>query len=377
MICFTRYVSITCAALVLFFSAAVLTQPQTVPKLAERGLDKASYVALAKEWKKYIDEHGESAEALCNLGMAYYYSGELEAAKRAGERAVEIEPYNEKALAFAAKVLVREGKRLDEAITLLERAREVAPDYEEGLTTLAVIHLRRGELEKSERVFQTIFDQRTIHQPLQDYAYNMLVGLPHGAIIVTNGDNDTFPALALQAGMHFREDVIVINRHLLGIEAYADAIFSRYPSIRPSGVVRKEKNKHRASALLEKIVAERKAPVYIAVTVPAEDLNIGAGLMQEGLGRRCSKEGLGAEEAARLFLDLYRLDSATDWNIAWDLIPSISNMMRNYVIGMIRLAQRDDVRVDARERLLEKALEIAAFHDMASETDYILSLQEK
>lgn len=55
-------------------------QPPAVPRLTERALDRASYVQLAKDWKEYIEKNGESAGALVNLGLAYDYSGQLDAA---------------------------------------------------------------------------------------------------------------------------------------------------------------------------------------------------------------------------------------------------------------------------------------------------------
>lgn len=373
------YALIVCFFLVVVQSAAVHSQPQTVPKLTERMLDQASYVTLAKEWKEYIEKNGETAEALCNLGMAYYYSHEMEAAKRAGERAVEIEPYNPAALAFYAKILMQVGGRMDEVKELLERCRKVAPDNGECLITLAVFYLRRGDLKKTDEVFKTIFDQRIVHRPLQDFAYNMLVGLPEGAVLITNGDNDTFPPLALQAGMNFRNDVVVINRHLLGIDVFAEAIFERYPNIRPRVTAREEKNKRRSAALLERMVTEQKAPIYFAATVAfVDDLGFSPELISEGINWRSSKKGPGAEESARLFLDRYRLDSATDWDFAWDLFPNISDtIMSNYVRAMITISQEDGIRTETRERLLEKAMDIATFHDMERELYLIRSLQKK
>ena len=374
---YAKRISIACLLLAFCNATSVLSQPQPVPKLTERQLDKASYVELAKEWKEYIEKNGESVEALVNLAMAYDYSGEVEAARIAGRRAVEIGPDNPKALAFLGKMLCKNKGDLENALKLLERCREVAPDHEDGLTTLAAIYLKRGELAKSEEVFRTIFDQRIISRPLQDYAYNMLVGLPHSAVLVTNGDNDTFPPLALQAGMDFREDVIVINRSLLNLKAYAEAIFKRYPSIKPKGKIKPEKGRSLSSTLLQRMVDEHKVPVYFASSVCFEDLGFSPELTTEGLNKRSSEKGLTAEESGRLFLETYRLDSATDWNFAWSLVPSVSTLLGNYVWCIIKLAEQDQVSVDTKRRLLGKALGIATFHDMTRASQKIKSLEDE
>lgn len=360
-----------CVLFVVIPSTGAGSQTQDVPKLTERGLSRASYVELAKKWKEHIDRHGETAEAFVNLGMAYHYSGEIKAAVRAAERAVELEPENPRALSFAGKILGVEGERMDEAEKLLLKCREIAPDHGDALTSLISIYLRKGELDRADEVFKTIFDRRMIRRPLQDYAYNMLVGLPQGAVLITNGDNDTFPPIALQAGMGFREDVVVINRHLLQIEQYAEALFERNPAIRPDRLPDEGDGKVRARKLLELLVKEEKAPVYFAVSVPLGQLGFEFKREMEGINMKAAGEGLDASEAADLILERYRLDSATDWNFAWDLYPSIAQLFRNCVVAMIKHSQMDGVEAEKRDRLLKQALKIAEFHDMSAETDYI------
>jgi tetratricopeptide (TPR) repeat protein len=352
-------------------------QPEPVPEMTKRPLDKASYVALAKEWEKYIEEHGESAVAYYNMGMAYHYSGEIEAALVAAERAFALEPENPGAIAFLAKILSIKGEDYERALELLERCREIAPGHEQCLTTLVAVHLKRGELSKADEVFEAIFERRIIPGPLQDYAYNMLVGLPHGAVLITNGDNDTFPPLALQAGMDFRRDVIVINRHLLGIREFAEAVFERYPAVKPKGDLPGGKGPPLAAALIGGMIEDKKIPVYIATSVPLEDLGIDFPSVAEGLNWRTSKTGMTSEGACRLFLEKYRLDSATDWNVAWSLMPSISSIMQNYITAIIHHVQEGKVDAETKEKVLDKALEIAQFHDMARASITIKSLKGK
>lgn len=371
---------VACLVLVIWSAASALSQPQPVPKLTERALDKASYVALAKEWKEYIEKYGESAEAYCNLGMAYRYSGEMTAAREAGKRAFEIEPGNPKALHFYAMILTIHAEKssdMDKALELLERCRGIDPDNGDALTTLAVIHMKRGEHAESEKVLKIMFDRRVIPRPLQDYAYNMLVGLPHGAVLITNGDNDTFPPLALQAGMDFRKDVIVINRSLLNFREFAEAIFERYPSIKPSGGIEPEQGQYLSKTLLKRLVDEQKVPVYFHAPASPEHLGFSPELTAEGMNMRTSDKGLTPEESARLFLETYRMDSATDWTFAWDLVPSIAGLQTNYVRGMLHLVQQKGLSSETKRRILDKASEIATFHDWTYELRMIKSLQKK
>lgn len=52
------------------------------------------------------------------------------------------------------------------------------------------------------------------------YARNYLAGLPENSILITGGDNDTYPLWYLQQIHQFRPDVVVLNNSLLGFRKY-------------------------------------------------------------------------------------------------------------------------------------------------------------
>ena len=60
---------------------------------------------------------------------------------------------------------------------------------------------------------------------MMNYNYNVLMSLNQNAIILTCGDNDTYPLWELQA-KGIRPDVIVLNLSLLAIKEYRDKIFN-------------------------------------------------------------------------------------------------------------------------------------------------------
>jgi Tfp pilus assembly protein PilF len=371
-------------AMALILCSASLAQPPEVPKLTERSLDEASYVELARQWQQYIEENGETANALVNLGMAYNYSGEQEAAAEAARRAVELGPDDPKALTFLGNMLTTYVGDREAAIELLERSRRIAPDYGYGLTTLATAYLFQGDLTAAEEVFEVVFQRQILPGPLQDYAYNMLVGLPEGVVLITGGDSDTFGPLALQAGMDLRTDVIVLNRSLLNVAEYAQSVFERYPTIRPDYDIETHETTMKdgvlmslSSALLRAMVAEEKVPVYFVASAIWENDPLQPKPPIEGINMRASGKGLTAEESANLFLDRYRLDSATDWGFAWSLVPSVSRLLSNYPASMIKLAEREGILETTKKRLLDRAAMIADFHDLTHMSYYIKAMQKQ
>jgi len=231
--------------------------------------------------------------------------------------------------------------------------------------------MRLGRLDDADDVFETEFKQNMIPGPLQDFAYNMLVGLPEGAVLITAGDNDTFPPLALQAGMGFRRDVAVINKSLLTLPEYGEALFKRYPAIKPGDKIKHEEHLPFNQTVIKRLVYDQDSPVYFVATAFSTFPGFEPDITLEGFNMFISKAGKTADESAALILDTYRLDSATDWKYPWSLRPQIGKLMRNYVSAMIKLSETDNISDRNRRRLLDKALEISAFHKIDRLTLYL------
>jgi hypothetical protein len=70
----------------------------------------------------------------------------------------------------------------------------------------------------------------------EDFATNLLRGLPPKAMLFTWGDNDTFPLMYLQAVLHVRTDVQIVNISLTNAPWYLDELTRRDASFPlPSG----------------------------------------------------------------------------------------------------------------------------------------------
>jgi len=346
-------------SLLLAAGLCAMQAPEPVPRKTKRTLDKTSYLQLAGQWKKYIEQSGPSAPAWTNLALAYRYSDQTEAARISAEKALALDPDYPPALDELGNLLSQNSSTMPRALELLEHCRAVAPDYEEGLNMLAVIYLKSGELDKADDVFRDIYNQNLIERPLMDYGYNMLVGLPQGAVLFTNGDNDTFPPLVLQAGMGFHTDVAVLNRHLIKVDAYRNAVFKRYPKIY-SGL--KERIPFAEDdSIMRTIIGQAVVPVFLAKTMNRPDK---LDLQSDGLNDRVIKAGekTPPDQSVRLFLEVYRLDSATDWSFPWDLYPALREMTANYVLSMLESVKQNAYDLSVRQKILDRAMAIAKFH---------------
>ncbi|GHV13209.1 hypothetical protein AGMMS49938_07420 [Fibrobacterales bacterium] len=65
-----------------------------------------------------------------------------------------------------------------------------------------------------------------------NFAMNILKSVPQNGILITYGDNDTFPLWYMQLVEKYRRDVVVINESLSYSDWYLKQIFKNYPNLK-------------------------------------------------------------------------------------------------------------------------------------------------
>jgi tetratricopeptide (TPR) repeat protein len=218
------------AAAILLTSLSALTcqttkkdleRPEHIVSWRQVMFDSTTYAKLAQLWKDYYDAY-PSEEAYGNWMYAGRYAKdpEFESLLKKG---AEKYPSSPILLYLLGNEKQTHGAYV-EAIQLLERSAALDPGYMDPWFSLVVAYMSRDDREKTDVALRRILDAGAVQDEVMDFSYNMIAGLEANAILITNGDNDTYPGWILTRIVKFRPDVNIVNRSLLNTEWYASSV---------------------------------------------------------------------------------------------------------------------------------------------------------
>jgi len=109
---------------------------------------------------------------------------------------------------------------------------------------------------------------------LVEFNANMLKSAPKNAILITNGDNDTYPAWYLQE-RGVRKDVLIVNRNLFNLKEYVQFLQKKGLPLEISEqeldeIKHKKENSNiitKSDQLIKLLAEQNKMPVVFSVTV--------------------------------------------------------------------------------------------------------------
>ena len=192
-------------------------RPEKIISKREVVYDDATYDKLAGLWQEYYNEF-PSEDAYANWMYAARYAKWKEYKSLLSEG---IAKYPANPTLLYLKALVKDdGIDNLESIRLYEKAVELDPTFLDPWFGLAIDYMSIGDLEKSDLALRNLLEEKAISDEVMDYNYNVISLLEKNAILITNGDNDTYPAWIITKIIKYRPDVRIINRSLLNTDWY-------------------------------------------------------------------------------------------------------------------------------------------------------------
>ncbi len=194
-----------------------IERPEKIQSKRNVVYDMATYDRLAKAWMEYYREF-PSEDAYANWMYAARYAGHEDYEDRL-EEGLNRYPANPTLLYLSG--MLKHGKPdNEEGRRQLERALALDPSFVDPWFSLVAHHIEKGDMEQVDVALRHILESAAISEEVMDYNYNVLAGLEENAILVTNGDNDTYPGWILTRLLDHRPDVSIVNRSLLNTSWY-------------------------------------------------------------------------------------------------------------------------------------------------------------
>ena len=201
-------------------AAEPLLRPREVVSMRIECLEQNTYQELATQWRDY-NRQQPSEYACANWMYAMRYARDEHYPKHLA-KSLRKYPANPTLLYLQGLELAvkYEAETFARALEHLELAHRLDPAYADPLFMLSVMYMQQGDEAALQQALQDLLSMGAISEVILDYCHNMLACLPMGSVLVTNGDNDTFPCWILQRVLHEREDVTVVNQSLLNTQWY-------------------------------------------------------------------------------------------------------------------------------------------------------------
>lgn len=148
-------------------------------------------------------------------------------------------------------------------ISHLERAQQLGPDRPELIDYSIILSEMKGDTKARDMWAKKKKDAGQFSNGLIYYNYNVLAGLPENCILITSGDNDTFPIYYLQS-LGIRRDVTIVHAYLVNVDEYRKPVFKSL-GIPEWSKATSDQSKDLVAQLAKN---EKGLPVHLGLTSP-------------------------------------------------------------------------------------------------------------
>jgi len=221
-------------------------KPEPVYSVVRQIHDFDWYEQQAKAWKQEIDRGTKD-----KMAWVYYYRANrmirfFSAEKLSNNTAPYLKPLDEiikmaeKAIPNSFELYFLEayenGCYTEKGRENLMKAQNLRPYDLLMLSDLTNYYQIKNDKANVELTCKKWLESSETPEGLLTSTYNKLMSVEPNAILLVNGDNDTYPIWILQNAKKIRTDVLILNVSLLGIDEYRDWVFkeNNIPAFKPN-----------------------------------------------------------------------------------------------------------------------------------------------
>jgi len=348
---------------ILFAFTVVAQKPEKIYGNARQYKPISYYKEQSTAWKKVVDQNPKDVAAWYN----YYYANrnimfnDTASSRNPKEKSEQLQ-----------KIVDDMGRSIPESyeynivkwqmgghdpkyLPYLKKAVELG----EGRTEHLDYMINQGEIGRTlkdrEKYSLKKFEAEQFSTGVIYYNYNVLIGLEKNAILITSGDNDTYPIWLLQA-QGTRSDVTVINLYLIQIEEYREKLFAelgveKWQKSTGAMMTEADHERFRNSIVAHIAANKNNYPLYMALTTACDTkytATIQDKLYLTGLAYLYSKESIdNIAILKRNMENLYALDYL-DKSFYHEISPDIVKIVNgNYLVPLLTLYDHYKLAGDA------------------------------
>ena len=300
----------------LFFVAQA--DRQKVYSIIKQKKSKEWYSEQASLWKSYLETHQDDSDAWLNYYTAVRMKricGAQISQRDLDNIVKDIEKNVPNSFEYHYITFWNADiNTLDENFFHIQKAYELAPKRADVYDEFVTYYELKRDKTRLKEVSKKWFASNDMPPSLYYWNYNVLQSLEREAILITSGDNDTYPAWVLQYAKNIRTDVNVLNHSMLGVDDYRNRYFAELgiPKM-PFNVKSFETYPEFQTAMMKFIKKNTSRPIYFAISA------------QPGLYKEFKN-------------DVYNVGMAYKWSDEkFDNIAVIKkNYEKNYLIDYLR-----------------------------------------
>lgn len=261
--------------LVLLFTAfslhAFAQKPEPVYSITRQIHDFDWYEQQAKAWKQEIDRGTKDKMAWIYFFKANRYARFADGTKwesKLGSYFMQPEKIiklAEKSIpnSFEIYYLKANDDRAGNGNENIMKAQAIKPFNPLLFSWLMNYYEFAQDKANLELISKKWLESNEMPQEILNTAYNNLVSLEANAILLTNGDNDTYPYWLLQNGQKVRTDVTVLNISLGVIDSYRERLFKENGI--PELVIKNDSDRKSETLIKHLIENVHDKPIYVGV----------------------------------------------------------------------------------------------------------------
>lgn len=242
--------------------------PERIYPMARKQMSVDYYLEQGQLWKQELANHPKNALGWFNYYKAARYANQLTQNEvkpfdlnEIYEQAIQVIP-----LTFEAHYLTYlQNSWTEEGFAALLKAHYLAPKRYEAYHSLINYYEYKGDRNGVKDINQKWYDSGTYSAGILHWNYNLLMSLEDNAVVITAGDNDTYPVWLLQDIKGIRKDIRAINIHMLANLPEYRTLIIKELGIKEA-FVNKVGNQKSAEEILTFLLEKCNRPIYLDIT---------------------------------------------------------------------------------------------------------------